>query len=316
MLYKNTFKLMFSNASMVWKLLIYFAIAFAFVAGLLFVVALPIYDVLVAEGFFESISSTYLDFITSLNLKVLLENVSGLATLFVDIITSNVTTLLLSIILFAFVCLILGGFLFNFYQLPTASVLNMYMSSNVKQGFMTNFFATIKRNFAFSSMYLITLLPIDIGIFLLLIYSFKLFALKGALLILAPFIIIIGITLLQSLKLTLFCGWAPAMVTKNKGVIGGLKSNFVVAKRRFWQTFGNAFALIITLIFINVFGGLCTFGVAIVITLPLSFLVTCIFGMVAYYMAIGQRFYVDPYNVIAPKTMEHTEKLHTQKYTI
>ncbi len=316
MLYKNTFKLMFSNASLIWKLLIYFIVALAFVLGLMFVVSLPIYEVLVAEGFFEAISDTYFDFITSLNLKVLFENISLLSTMFVQIIIGNFTKLVVPIIAFLFVSIILGGFVFNLYQMPTAGVLNIYMNSNVKQGFMTNFFGTIKRNLAFGGMYLITLLPLDLGIFALLVYALRLFKLNGIILVLAPFILIVGFTLLQSLKLTLTCGWVPAMVTKNKGVITGLKGNFIVAKRRFWQTFGNAFVLVVTLIFINVFGCLCSFGVALIITIPLSFLLTSIFGMVAYYMSIGQRFYVDPYNVIAPKTMEYTEKLRTQKYTI
>lgn len=316
MLYKNTFKLMFSNANLIWKLMLYFLIAFLIIIGMAIAVALPIIEVLISEGFFESISETYFDFISSLNLKVLFENIATLMSNFLDIIVNNVDSLIVYIVLFMFVITILGGLIINFYAYPTNSVVNFYMNSNVKQGFMTNFFVTIKNNIKYSLVYLITLLPINVGILTLLINSFKLFRLNGILLAFSPFIIIIGFTLLNSLKMTLFCGWIPAMVTQNKGVFAGLKNGFIVAKRRFLQTFGNSIALTVTLIFLNVFGGLCTFGVALLLTIPTSFLISNIFNMVAYYTAIGQRFYVDSFNVIAPKTMEHTEKIRNQKHFI
>ena len=66
MLYKNTFKLMFSNSNLIWKLLLYFLISLMFVVALAFVVALPIYNVLVAEGFFDSIKTIYFEAIIRL----------------------------------------------------------------------------------------------------------------------------------------------------------------------------------------------------------------------------------------------------------
>ena len=316
MLYKNTFKIMFSNSSLIWKLLLYFLIALMLVVGLAFVVALPIYRVLVAEGFFEAIRNTYLDFITSLNLKVLFENIFVLATDFFEIIVNNFSSLVVYIVLFLFILIILGGVLINFYNMPASSSVNMYMNSNVKQGFMTSFFAVAKNNLKYNLVYLLILLPINLAVIFLTLYSLKLFKMSGILLAFAPFIIIIGFTILNGIKTTLFCGWVPAMITQNKGVWAGLKNSFVVAKRRFIQTFANSVTLTVTIIFINVFGGLCTFGVALFITIPASFLLSCIFNMVAYYTAIGQRFYVDPYNVIAPKTLEHTEKIKNQKYIV
>ena len=316
MLYKNTFKLMFSNASLIWKLFLYFVITFAFILGLAFVVGLPIYRVLVAEGFFVSISETYSEFITSLNLISLFENISQLFTNFMDIIINNFSNLVIYIVLFMFVLVVLGNMLTNFHKLPTSNILNMYMSSNVKQGFMQSFLATTRQNIKYNLLYLVTLMPINLGITFLVFQSFKLFKSTGLLLVFAPFIIIIGFTIINSLKTAFFCGWVPSIVTQNKGVCKAFRNGFVVTKRRFLQTFGNAFVLNVTMIFINVFGGLCTFGVALLFTIPATFLISSIFNMVAYYTAIGQRFYVDPHNVIAPKTMELTEKMRNQRFMV
>ena len=314
MLYRNTFKLMFSNSNLIWKLFLYFVISFAFILGLAFVVGLPIYRVLVSEGFFVSIGDTYYQFISSLNLIVLFEDISQLSTSFINIIINNFSSLVVYIVLFLFVLIVLGNMITNFHNLPTSNIINMYMNSNVKHGFMQSFFATAKQNLKYNLLYLVTLMPINIGITYLVFQSLKLFTSSGLLLVFAPFIIIISFTLINSLKTALFCGWVPSIITQNKGICKGFRNGFVVTKRRFLQTFGNSFVLNVTLIFINVFGGVCTFGVALLFTIPATFLTTSIFNMVAYYTAIGQRFYVDPHNVIAPKTMELTEKIRNAQH--
>ena len=103
---------------------------------------------------------------------------------------------------------------------------------------------------------------------------------------------------------------------KNKGVFSGLKDSMMILKRRFLQTYGNAFALVLTIVFLNVFGGVFTYGVGLIITVPVTLLLLSTFGMVAYYSASGQKYYLDPHNVMAPKTMEYTDTISNQKYIV
>lgn len=316
MLYKNTFKLLFSNSNLIWKVVFYLIIAGVCVTGLSLLIALPIVQVLVNERFFEIISEIYDNFLSNMDLKGLILRIGDLSIKFVDIINENMSRIFLSLFGVGFVFLILGSIVINFYSMPTSNCLYYYMSSNAKHPFLNSMASTFKKNIVFQLVNLLFLVPINFGIFYLLIYSFRLFRFGGFLTFVSPFIVLFGYTLIMSFKTTILCGWLPSMVVRNKGVFSGLKDAMLVPKRRFGQTFGNSFALVLTTVFLNVFGGVFTYGVGLIITLPVSILLFNIFGMVSYYSANGQRYYLDSYNVMAPKTMEYTDKLENQKFIV
>jgi len=316
MLYKNTFKLLFSNANLIWKVILYLAIAGLIVGGLSLLTALPIVQVLVNERFFEIISEIYDNFLSNMDLQGLILRIGDLSVKFVDIINENMSRIFLSLFGFGFVFFILGSMIINFYSMPTSTCLYYYMSSNTKHSFLNSMASSFKRNIGYQLVSLFILVPLNFGIYYLLLYSFRLFRFGGFLVFVTPFIILFGYTILMSLKNTILCGWLPSIVVRNKGVFSGLKDAMMIPKRRFGQTFGNSFALVLTAVFLNVFGCVFTYGVGLIITLPVTILLFNIFGMVAYYSANGQKYYLDPYNVMAPKTMEYTDKLENQKYIV
>ena len=61
MLYKNTFKLLFSNANLIWKIALYLIISITVIFGLSLLTALPIVQLLINERFFERISNMYIN---------------------------------------------------------------------------------------------------------------------------------------------------------------------------------------------------------------------------------------------------------------
>ena len=181
---------------------------------------------------------------------------------------------------------------------------------------MNSFASSFKKNLSYQFTSLLFHLPINFGIYYLLLYSFRLFRYGGIIMFFSPFIILFGFSILMALKHTLFCGWIPSMVVRNKGAFAALKDSMIIPKRRFGRTFGNAFSLVITVVCFNMFGGIFTYGVGLIITIPVTILLYSIFGMVAYYSATGQRYYLDPYNVMAPKPVQYTDKLLNQKYIV
>ena len=316
MLYKNTFKLLFSNSHLIWKIMLYILIATLAVGGLCLVASLPVIQLLVNETYFEKIAEVYTTFIDTLDLKALIMRIGDLSVKFVDIINENISQILLSILGVGFVLLVLGSVLLKFYAVPTAVNLYYYMSSNTKHSFLNSMASSFKQNIAYQLLSLVILLPINCLTYYLLLYSLRLFKFGGALIIFSPFIILFGFSILMALKHTIFCGWIPSMVVRNKGVFSAFKDSLIVVKRRFGQTFGNAFALVLTAIFLNVFGGVFTYGVGLIITIPVTILMYSTFGMVAYYSTTGQRYYLDQYNVMAPKFVQYTDKIHNQKYIV
>jgi len=316
MLYKNTFKLLFSNSSLIWKILIYFVISISIIAGLSVLTAIPIVQLLVNEKFFERISNMYTNFLSNMDLKGLILRIGDLSVKFVDILNDNMSEIILSLFGFGFVFAILGSVIMKFYTTPTSVCLYYYMSSNTKHSFTNAMASSFKKNIIFQLCSMLFFLPINFTIYYGLLYSFRLFKLGGIFIILSPFIILFGFSLVVSLKYTIFCGWLPSVVVKNKGVFAGLKDSMIIPKRRFLQTYGNTFALVLTIIFLNVFGGVFTYGVGLTLTIPVTLLLLSTYGMVAYYSASGQKYYLDSYNIMAPKTMEYTDTINNQKYII
>lgn len=316
MLYKNTFKIFFSNGSLLWHTLLYLLLSVGVVFGLGALVLSPLYDLLVEVGWTVAVKNSYLDFLSHIDIRQLLVSIGDNWRWFLQIVFDNINSLVPTIIMFVVIIVIIGTMLVRFYTMSASTCVNYYMNSNVKASFPNNIFTSFYRNLRYQLAYSITLLPINLGIFALVVYMLKLFEFDGWLFFLAPFIIILTYTLLTSIKMTLFGGWMPAIVGTNKGVFACMKKGFVVAKRRFSETFGNAFALNLTIIFINFFAGIMTFGVGLILTIPASCIIVTIFQNVAYYMAIGQRYYVDNYNVIAPKAQEYTDKFENHKYLV
>lgn len=316
MLYKNTFKIFFSNGRLIWHTLLYLLLSFALVFGAGALILSPLYTKLVEVGWTSAVSDSYMSFLNDINLKELFVSIGENGRWFFQVITDNFTQLIPTIILFVVVIIVIGSMLMRFFTMSASTCINYYMNSNVKASFPNNIFTSFYRNLRYQLVYSITLLPINLLICALVVYMLKLFESGGLLFVLTPFILVLTITLLSSLKLTLFGGWLPAIVSSNKGVLKCLKKGFVVAKRRFGETFGNAFALSLTIIFINFFVGLLTFGVGFIVTIPASCIIVTVFQNVSYYMSTGQRYYVDNYNVIAPKAQEYTDRFNNHKYLI
>lgn len=316
MLYKNTFRLMFSNGHLIFKIMLHLLISLLVIGGLSFVVAIPIFNLLVNERFFIKIGEVYSSFLSNLDLKALIMEIGTLSEKLILILNENFTSIMFSAFAVGLITFVFGRVIINFYTMPTSIVVDLYMSSNVKQKMSTAITQSFKKNIAYQLASLLVLLPINFGIVYLFLYSLRLFKLGGAFIIFSPFIILIGFAVINSLKNTLFCGWLPSIIVRNNGVFKGLKDGFVVPKRRFVQTFANCFAIELTLIFINVFGSVFTYGVGLIITVPVTLLILNIFGLVAYYSANGQKYYLDPYNVMAPKTQEYTDKFRDQRFII
>ena len=316
MLYKNTFRLLFSNSHLIWKILLHLVIALLVIGGLSLIAAIPVVQLLINESFFEKLFEIYTAFINSFDLKTFIMRIGDLSIKFVDIINANITDILLSVFGVGFVLFILGSIVLKFYSMPTTINLYYYMSSNTKHSYLNSMASSFKSNIIYQLVSLFLLLPINALMYYLLLYSFRFFKLGGLFIIFSPFIILFGFSLLMALKHTIFAGWLPSIVVRNKGVFAALKDAMIIPKRRFFQTYGNAFALELTAIFINVFGGVFTYGVGLILTVPATVLMFATFGMVTYYSATGQRYYLDPYNVMAPKFVQYTDKIHNQKYIV
>lgn len=316
MMYKNSIKLLFSNFNIVWKVLLYVLVMTLIVFGLAYATALPVFNVLVNNGFIESVTSLYESFINNLNGVELFRGIGELSILFINTIISNLHTIGIYIGLFIFVILFLGRFLLGLTHLTVSEVLYASMSSNMKVGFLYTLFTNFRKVVLLELTKFIITFPIDLFIGYVIIMCFKLFAVKGIVAFLTPFIIILVAVVLLSLRITVFSGWVPMIAVKNNNIFGALIKSFKLQERRFFKILGNSVGLILTIIVGNLFVALFTLGVGLVLTIPLTLVLLDCFQMVSYYGCYGMRYYVDNSTIVEPRKMNETDTVKSTKYVI
>lgn len=316
MMYKNSIKLLFSNFNLVWKTLLYNLIILGLVGALAGVSAVPVFDVLKANGLFDMIHDLFADFVTNLNLINFFSDLGAIWSTFVDIIASNFSNIWWNIILFFVIIFVVGKFLCGFVKLTQAEVLYASMSSNMKVGMITSFFSNIKKINLFELSKFIITFPIDILIAYVIILCFGLFEFGGVVSVLAPFIIVTVAILLISVRIAMFSCWMPVIAVTGKGIFSSLKENFKLVSRRFIKIFANSLGMVFTIIVLNGFAVLFTLGTCLFITIPLSNVLLTTFSMSAFYGSYGMRYYVDYDTIVEPKRMGDTEKLNKIKYHI
>lgn len=316
MLYKNSLKILFSNFKNVWKSLLYFLGIFIFTIVFMYLAIRPIYDLLIDAGFIQGILDVYASFLKSLNLEELLLSIKRLGGEFLQILTEN-----MGVIWINFLAMFLTIFLFNIFMsnlsvMANCNCLNYYMGSMNEQGFYLSFKETLGKNLKVTLAHYIVSLPIKIIIVGLFVLSLKLFSVEWLWSMASVFIIICMLVLMLAFNTTLYSAWIPTMVILNFGVWKSLKLAFKMIFKRFGRIFGCAVGVVLTMIAVNMFLGLFTFGVGLLVSVPASYMLYSAFGMIIAFEGQGMRYYVDIYNVITPRKKENSDKLIEMKYIV
>lgn len=316
MIYKNSIKILFSNFDIVWKNILYYILVFLITGGLCYICINPIYKLLSAGGLVTDFLNVYSDFVSNLNLTALFTSINTLFEKLTDILQNNLSHVWINFVGIGTTLLFFKFILSNLTIMPSCNSLHYYMGSMNKHGYYLSFGETFGRNFRFVLVNFLVMLPLRVlylGIFILCL---KLFKISFVMSIMAIIIIIFGFVLLFSLKYSIFAGWAPTMCVMNYGVFKSLKVSIKNAFRIFPKVFSNSIGIVITIILSNVLIGTFTFLVGLVLTIPASYLLYSIFGMVVVYEGQGMRYYVDVYNVITPKKKEVSDKLKSMKFIV
>lgn len=316
MIYKNSFKILISKFNVVWKVLLHLIIAGLLTTGFCLLSAMPIINVLKAENFSDSFIDIKNSIFPMFDINGIVNGITNSIDLFFTIIANNFSHLFIFIILFFISLFVLGGFFVGLYRVATSNVLYRFMTSNTSVGYNASFVSTLKTNLKFELMAGVTILPFNLVIALLVYYTLKLITVGGIVAITTPFIFMFVIIILNSLKLTIFSGWIPSMLANNNSVISGLKNGFKSINRNFGKVFSNALSMVITILVVNLFVAVFTFGVGLFVSIPASYLVIMIFNMVSYFENQGISYYVESKNVVIPKKMEETEDIRKIKYIV
>ena len=315
MMYKNSLKLIFSNFSLVWKLLIYFLIG-ASICGVIsyFLSGLVSNNLGITETI-SQIPEMIKRIPETFDLRTFFINLREVLINCLTIIINNFQNIWYWAILYVVLFMLVPSVIFDFYLMSTCNVLHFYMGSCVNFAFTASIFMNFKKNFRYQLASVITLFPLKILTYAIVVNSFVLLKFSGILGFFAPFIIVSIFVLLTAFRISIFSGWVPYIVIKNTGVMSGLCNGIRYIRKRLAKIFASSIGLVLTIIVISILG-MFTYGVSLIITIPASFLFIATFNMVAYYTSSGLRFYVDNNNVYAPKKSEMVESYKIYKNII
>lgn len=317
MIFKNTFRLMFTNFNLAYKVFFYKLIILLISFGISFAIGSQFYIALGEQGFYSQIvNEVYVAFANfgPLQLFTCLSNIFYLVlNIFVGLTKAQIILGIISLSVF-FVLFYLLGSLSN---LACLDCINANMSSKTKISFFKSLVAKIGKSFPFALLRFVILIPFLAGVFAVLFFGFNLYntITIEALKLLVPFIMFFLISLILGLYLTIITGFGSSIIINNKGIVKGFKLGLIATNKKGLRVYSNALFISIILILFNVFVGVFTFFGGLIITLPISYLILRLFNMVSFYETMGMRYYIGE-EIRSPKKLEEQDKLKDLKYII
>lgn len=309
MFLKNTLRLSFSNASNIWKLLLYRILCLLCVLGLTTVVAWPIINVLIKDNFFVNLQNSFEQILFNLNPEKLFLTIDGVFKDLANIVTAN--GLVVQSILCVVFVFVLVSFLECLSKMAITQNVYGYMSSLTKYGFTNSYVSGFGRATLMALARFVTVLPLNVVIWLgtYLLAS----TLYGSIGVFAVVIAFLLLVVLLSLKYALLCGWMPAYVVHGTSVFRSLKTGFLATIRQFLKILSSFLILTICLLVINIFFVVFTAGVGILVSLPASTLMIIILQNVSYFECMGMRYYTDSNHIASPKRLEERDSFKKLK---
>lgn len=316
MIFKNTFKLLLSNFSLTYKVLIYKLIILLLALGLAGTIGAPFLMHLTEIHFFSNVIEEIVIMFENINLGNVFIAFKNIFLSILDIIKSLDINLLLNAGLSILVFVVIYGLLGNFTELSVIDCLNSNLSSKTKLSFFKSLISKMFKSilmtlikFVVSIQYLISVF----FIFYLGITSFD--ASIDIVKILIPTIMFLSFVIFTGIHLTLITGFAPSIIVNDEGVFKGLKLGFKAIRKKFFKVLSTSIMIILILTIINLIVAVFSFFAGIIFTLPISYVVVCLYKIVAFYECNGMRYYVWD-QIRTPLKKGEQDKINKLKYIV
>ncbi len=178
-------------------------------------------------------------------------------------------------------------FIDTFCHFTAGSAINDKMATYAETKFSTAFVANLGKAAAYSAVYVPLVFLFDVVMVAcvgLIIYAFSLFT--------SLFFGMTAVMLLQALKLTITGHWLPAMTTGNQRLRKALRSENTAEKKQKSKAFSTYLISVYLIVIVNIVAAVCTFGSALLITVPASYFFLICMQYVNYYTTHGKKYFL------------------------
>ncbi|MBQ7369280.1 MAG: hypothetical protein IJW60_06200 [Clostridia bacterium] len=295
MLFRNSIRLLTENFKNVYKILLYQFIVGLVAGALCVAMILPELTELVNSAPVQDLLTELKAFFTALfaadaeQLELVKENIFGDSGAF-----RRLSDLLLSktagIVLAAVGCLIvylLKRFADTLCFFAVGGVMNDKMSSYTETPFAASYVKNIGKACRYALVYVPIAFAFDVATLGIAFLVFRLFGILTAL----SFSMTV-IVLVQALKLTLTSRWMPSMITDGTRLRNSLRSEDKTEKKQRAKMFSTYLVSVYGVVIINVIAAICTFGSALILTVPASYFLFICEHFVHYYTVKGKKYFI------------------------
>ena len=300
MRFRNSIHLLMENFKHVYKLLLYKVIIALLSAALIAAFVWPEIEMILTSGVVKDITENAKNFFKALvswesgldsaanYLKAIFgeEGEGGLLRELGKLIGSMKTEIIL-VLLGIMVVYLLTRFVDTLFYFAVGSTLNDKMSTYADTPFSTAFITNLGKASAYAGLYVPVVFLFDVITI----------AVCCALLMFLPLFagLFLGMTLIvvcQSFKLTFTGPWMPAMTADNKRLREAIHYKNEREKRQISKVFTCYIVTVYLVIIVNAIAAIFTFGSALLVTVPASYLLFICQQYVHYYTMKGKDYFI------------------------
>lgn len=291
MSFKNAFKLLLSKFRYVWTILAYLAVMFIVLLSLGLTFLLPVIRALIAAGVGDMLNAALVTFLNGGTILGLFTAFGEVLVTVKNVFATDAKTFVNSMLFVVLVATVAYRFLMGLYELPLVSVIQGFMSDNARYSYMTKYVALFGTSVKFS---LVKMLVMTVYDSLMYVVTFYITRFCSAIsLILAPTALTFSLLIFLSFRYALISAWSPAVVVEGKKIFPALWISIKHAFRHMGSLFSLFFIVWLIAFALNVFVGIFTFGVGLLVSAPVTMFFISLVNMTFYYGRAGKSYYVD-----------------------
>ncbi len=295
MLFRNGIRLLMENFKNVYKILLYKLVVGLVAGALCAVMILPqILDLVNSAPMQDLISGTQ-SFFTALmsanaeQLSVIKEQIfgdNGALHRFADLLLSRTTGIVLATI-GCVVVYLLKRFIDTLCYFAVGGVLNDRMSTYAETPLATAYVKNIGKACLYALVYVPVAFVIESIALVLCYLAIRFVSILGAL-----FLSVTVIVLAQALKFTFTGRWMPAMIADGSRLRDSLRYADKTERKQRAKMFSTYLVSVYGVVIVNVIAALCTFGSALIITIPVSYFLFICEQFTHYYTIKGKKYFI------------------------
>lgn len=319
MLFKNAFHLLIDNFSLNYKFLLYKIIISVVCVGLAAALIVPNVAFIFSSEEFSSLVVLIKDFLRALvsgNTEFLngfpSEFSSGIAAL--GRLISAETGRLVFVVVSAVVVLLLFRFLSGMGNFVLGGLIDDKMSSYAKTPFSSAYIKNLGKAALWQVIYVPVTFVYDAAVlalcyvfFLILlnIISFAVVATAAALMLSVALFLVS-----QAVKLTVFNSMVPALVSDQCKLSAAFRKGFSQCRGNFGALFSTYLVTCLLILCLGVGGAFCSFGAALLLVVPMSFVMLVCIQFVSYYTFEKKKYFLAEDKIVKPKEAKEQENFY------